>query len=814
MPGAIGLIATFAAAYVGGGAAIATAVFYGTQAVLYGGLLIGAQLLSNAFRRQPKPEDVQSSIKSSTSPRMRHYGRVKTSGVWVFGDSVSGALHKVIALGTGLLDAIEEVWIDDHLVTRDANGWVTSAPYFDDGDSYARVQVRLGLPTETHYSDLTAKFPEWDSSHRGDGVSSLYAYQAPVDSEKFSRFFPRVTETLYRVVARGARIYNLGTATTVWSDNAANVIRDYMTHADGMRLPASLVTTPNAATGWLAAYNVANENVSLKAGGTEKRYRLWGSYSLGERPADVLSRMLASCDGRLLPTPDGGIYLEPGQPAPVDIPVLNADAIVGVSGVARGRNVLTSANVIRSTYTSVNHDYEATDADQWMDAADVSLRGEIPTDAPFVMSPSHAQCRRLMKITAFRSNPSWVGSFSCNLRGLAAFGKRYVQIDFPAYGIDEVFEIARFRFDIGEGGILIGVTLDVQSMPRAAYSWNAAAEEGTAPIAEGTTVNNTIPVPTGFSGTSIHLNVDGSAIAVARLTFDPPPVASLRVEARGKKTSETGWKPVAIQLRATEADSWPLDDGVEYEFQVRHVSQTGRPSAWSTPSLKITAYGDPVAPGALTGLSVAGGLGRAVAAFTTPASANLARVKIYRRATVGTPTESDLVASVNVTQSSPYNYVDGDASRTDLIVNGDFASGTGWVGTNWTISGGKANYTAGSFDTLSRTVAGVSSGDVIRMGFVISGLVAGSLAARALGGTTPNGPSKTTNGQHFSALTTVGATTALGVQASSFNGSVDDIKAYIQTPTCAPSGTWQYYLKAVNKSGFGTIQGPFAAIVI
>lgn len=97
------------------------------------------------------------------------------------------------------------------------------------------------------------------------------------------------------------------TGVTEWNDRAAAVIRDYMTHRDGMRLPESLFTTPLAQAGWAAAYNRSNEAIAVAAGGTEPRYRLWGSYQLNERPADVLGRMLSCCDGRLVPTPDGGL---------------------------------------------------------------------------------------------------------------------------------------------------------------------------------------------------------------------------------------------------------------------------------------------------------------------------------------------------------------------------------------------------------------------------------------------------------------------------------------------------------------------------
>lgn len=205
------------------------------------GVAVGLSYLASSFNKPqaPKPQDIQTSIKNPVAPRVRHYGRVKTSGPWVFVDSKQGGLYKVIALGTGLLDAIEEYWIDDNLVTLDGTGNVTSAPY--NGSAY--IYSRLGLATETPYN-LSLAFPEWDSSHRGDGVSSLYASQSPVSSDQITQVFPNITNTLYRVVARGSIVYSLGPATVIWSDNAADIMRDYLIHPDGMRLPQSVVNAP------------------------------------------------------------------------------------------------------------------------------------------------------------------------------------------------------------------------------------------------------------------------------------------------------------------------------------------------------------------------------------------------------------------------------------------------------------------------------------------------------------------------------------------------------------------------------------------
>lgn len=587
---------------------------------------VGIGLLSSLLfaPKQPKPEDVQASTRNPTANRQRHYGRMKVSGPWVFGESEKGNFWKVLALQTGEADAFEEFWVDDRIVVPNGAGLVTDSNY----KSRLNIWYRLGLPTETYYPQLGAVFPEWDANHRGDGIASICIKQHAVKQETIMEMYPNMINTAYRVVGRWSKIWNPTTSTVAWSDNAADVILDYCRHADGARLPNDLFTTPQALAGWIAAHNRCAQAVTVKAGGTEPRYRLWGSYTFDERPADVLGRMMACSDSRFIPTPDGGITLEVGDWQEPTV-ILDEAAIVGFSDLSRGVDILSSANVIQATFLSVPHDYQATDADPWVSDDDVAARGEIPTSAAFNMAPSHGQARRLMKLAAHRSCPKWIGTFQCNLRALAAFGKRFVRIQHPLFGINEVVEVADFRFDI-QDMIVRGVTLQVRSMPAEAYQWNAAMEEGAAPIAEHTEVDKTIPVPTGFSFTELRQTAGGQAYSVGVLAWDEPPSLSLQVEAQYKKVAESSWIMIPVAVESTSAQSAALDDGVQYEAQIRHVTSTGRYSNWTSPSLKMTPIANPTPPNALVTPGASGGNGVFNATFGTTNDPNLARVAIYR----------------------------------------------------------------------------------------------------------------------------------------------------------------------------------------
>ncbi len=573
------LSALTSAGVTGAALSIGTTLLAGIAGI---GLSTGLSFLAQSLfaPKAPKPEDVQQSFRQPTPTRIKHYGRVKATGPWIFGASKAGDFYKVIALGQGPIDAVEEFWLDDNLITlNSSSGEIQQSPWIGgQGESYVRIRSRLGQIPETHYDELTAQFPEWTSTHRGDGVASLFALQRAVGSDYLTSLFPNLINTNYRVVMRAAKVQNPVTGAVEWSDNAAAIIRDYIVNQDGMRLPASAVSTPLAQAGWVAAFNRAAEAVPVAAGGTQPRYRLWGSYQLSERPADVLGRMLQCCDGRLVPTPDGGLTLDIGQWEEPTV-IIGPETITGFSGLKRGRDVLTTANTIRATYLEPSQDYQGADADPWADEADVLERGEIVSDMQFNMAPSHSQARRLMKLAAYRAKPNWVGTFQCNLRALAAINERFVRIEYPLFGINSVFEVQDLRFVIGEGGILTGVTLQVQSMPSDAYNWDAS-QEGTAP-ATGSVTEDGIPTPDS--------PVVTFSAGTAELTFSPSPSILLFYQVRYKKTVDSTWTTSgSLENDATSFTTAALTADTQYEFQLRWVTEKGRPGPWGASTVATT----------------------------------------------------------------------------------------------------------------------------------------------------------------------------------------------------------------------------------
>ena len=549
------------------------------------GLAFGISFLAQALFRPkgPSPEDVQTEIRESVRPRVRHYGRVKASGVVVFIGTRASRLHKVLAIGSGEIDGVEEIWQDDNYMGGTLRAWVAPKrpPLLESGAEFeapytkARtwVDVRLGTASQTAFSGVVAGFSTWTADHRGNGVAAAHVVLNDPPSDELSRVFPNVARTNFSFVLRGAKLFDPRDNGTRWDDNAAMVVRDYLTHPDGMRMPSTLFETPLAVAGWQNAARRCDDQMPTPDG-TESRYRLWGSYTMDERPADVLQRMQAGCDGRLIPTADGGLTLDVGSWRAPTV-TLDENTITGFVSLRRGRDVRTSANVVKASFLNPAANYATDEADPWINQTSVAERGEIPADTSFIMAPSHSQARRLMKQFAARANPDWVGTFALDLGGLACIGERFVRIDYTMPGgvrVNGTFEIQDLDLDITPEGVLRGCTIDVVALDAEAFAFSAA-ECGQAPVA--TLTFGAAAVPRANTPDAVVVDDNGTLSIVVTITDAASSQLSTELE-----QFDGAWKALPYDPDTLSA-SVPATAGEVCQFRARLIGFDGKAGPYS-----------------------------------------------------------------------------------------------------------------------------------------------------------------------------------------------------------------------------------------
>jgi len=189
------------------------------------------------------------------------------------------------------------------------------------------------------------------------------------------------------------------------------------------------------------------------------------------------------------------------------------------------------------------------------------------------------------------------------------------------------------------------------------------------------------------------------------------------------------------------------------------------------------------------------------------------QLQIYR-VPAGNPLDRETHAigsRLEVSAGSTLNYVDGDGTRVNLLSSADFNSADGWsLDSGWAIAGGKATFTPGAPGNLAQTLP-LTAGTTYRVAFEVSGYVAGDVKPRLIGGTNVSGETVTANGLFLDSLTALPGNTDFKFLAqTTFDGSIEFVRLFAETPSCVEAGGWDYYVEPINDENIaGPAAGPF-----
>lgn len=215
-------------------------------------------------------------------------------------------------------------------------------------------------------------------------------------------------------------------------------------------------------------------------------------------------------------------------------------------------------------------------------------------------------------------------------------------------------------------------------------------------------------------------------------------------------------------------------------------------------------------------VSVSPILGGALIMFQTRDDAATVAVSVYR--TTGSTidvTTAEPVQSIPVLPSRSYTVPDGDATRTNLLINGSFDSGASWtLGAGWAIASGLATHDGGVASNLAQDLT-LLDGRFYRLFYSVSGRTAGDVRPRLAGGTTSNGVAVSSNGNRSDRIASLVGNTRLEFVASDdFDGSIDGVVLFLDTSSSLPAGALNYWLEPVNADGLGgPVAGPFPVTI-
>ncbi len=581
----------YGAAYLASaaGLSIATATAIGVGAANLARSL-AVSLVLNALTPKPSipKQQIRATINQATGPRTKLYGQALLGGTRAFWEVTGNRLYQIIVTNHGRIDGLIGWWIDGKAVTVNPDGFVMDEPYRNVGTITAGgiggvfdlsdiiLDWRDGSGDGGDYADVRSIFPTlWTTAHDLTGQATMRAAFRASGPEEYSKIFPKGPNTDVQMEARGTRVYDWRTATTAYSDNAGLCISSYLDDADGWNMLRSDFDTAI----WASFANLCDDPMTLRAGGTSPRYRLWGVVSLTDDPKSTLARMEATCNARVYQTAEGKVGIMGGKYLAPDVTITADDIFKFV--LIEGTEKLDASNVVRGVYTSEPHGYQDTEAQPWEDTEALLTQPERSIDFSADMVPEHAQMRRLMKLHINRSNRPFSLSITTNLVGIKARfprgeGYHVIRVQNPDMGFDEVCEVIShktFAEDMGDGVLQWRCQIELAGIDPAWNDWDAIAEEGDAPIAPEVLEAEGAPVPV-VTALEQFLAGSGQGVRVTVADINRP---DLVMSAQIRLAPSGGWSGmVATDL---SAESVGRTIGSTYDVQVKYNG-----GAYSAPS--------------------------------------------------------------------------------------------------------------------------------------------------------------------------------------------------------------------------------------
>jgi hypothetical protein len=647
------------------GTAIASALGLGTVgtfvaiAATYVGISLVTSWALSALAPKPRFGDLTSrgllvNAKDPVAPFDFVYGEVRKGGVVTYYETTGADnkfLHQIIVLAGHEIDGISNIFINDEIVTLDANGFVISGPW----NSKIRVRKHLGADNQAADAALVAESNQVDSNFRGRNLAYLYV-RYEYDQDVFANGLPLVT-----AVVRGKKVYDPRVDATSFSKNAALIVRDYITSTYG------LSDNQIDEIDFASAANICDDNVSLSTGGTEKRYEINGVVQANQSHGDVLQSMMTACAGSLFWGAGKWKLRVADYVAPVK--TLTLDDLRGPIRLSTRVNLQDQFNGVKGTFNDASERWITTDyppiTSSVFEAEDGGEQTLLDLTLPLTTSAPAAQ--RLAKLTLFRGREQMTLTADFGLNAFDVEVGEIIAFTNPRYGFNQKeFEVVGWSFGSAEAGDL-RVTLTLRETSETAFDWNA---EERAIIQNNTTLPafQTVAAVTNLQLTATSvLNNDGITVPAIRATWTPSTNAFVELyEIQWKRlggeedygsvadaqTEQEEWGSITVSADDLEnygliteeilapdeeyVSSFgttnayliqPVLNGYDYNVRVRAVNSLGVRSPFANATLG--SVGDTTPPGEPTSLAAVGAYKSIALSWANPGDQDLSFVEIF-----------------------------------------------------------------------------------------------------------------------------------------------------------------------------------------
>lgn len=562
-------VAEYAVFSLGWGS-VATALAYGTTSFLVSSTI---NSVIGGSRSSPSTPNFNVAaagrtqvVRSAVASRQIVYGRTMVSGPLIFAASSgpgNGYLNLVIALAGHECDAIEEIRFNDIVVgTIDGDGAVVT------GEFAYRAQIfkHLGAADQEADAYLIGQDVGWTDQHRLRGVCYLVV-KLIYDRDVYPTGIPNI-----KALVRGKKLYDPRTTGTVWSQNVALQVRDYLTADYG--LASTSAEVDDAAI--IAAANICDESIALADSGSESRYTGNGVLDTGATPRSNMEALLSACAGAL--TWPAGLWTLHAGAYETPVMALDEDDLAGAIQVRARVQRQDLYNAIKGTYVSPETLWQPVDFPPVSNATYAAQdAAQIFRDISLPMTTSSATAQRLAKLMVEKSRQGITVQAPFKLGLLKTSAWDNVTLSIASLGWSaKVFKITEWQFDdVGS------INLTLQEEAAACYAWSA--EETTLDPAPDTNLPNPLAIDApGIPSVaeSLYDTTGSSGVkAMATMSWFAPGDAFTVDYLPEYRIAAGAW----VVLPATTGLSAEIRDIApgSYEFRVRARNTLGVLSAYS-----------------------------------------------------------------------------------------------------------------------------------------------------------------------------------------------------------------------------------------
>jgi len=561
-------------------AAGGTMAFFGTEFAVSFALGAVSQALAKKPQASFENAGRNSFIKQPVASREIVYGTARQSGPLVYVESTNDDqyLHLVIALAGHEVEEIQTIIVNDEELTLDGSGVCTAPTKYA---NLLRIKKHTGTDDQAADADLVAESNGlWTNAHRLRGIAYIYA-RLEFSQDAFPSGIPSIS-----AIVKGKKVYDPRTATTAYSNNAALIIRDYLTDSDyGLGASASEIND----TAFIEAANICDEDVTLADSGTENRYEANGIIDSGATPKSNLEALLTSCGGTVYYT--GGKWTLKVAAYSAPVMSLTNDDLRGVIEIQTRQSRRDNFNGVKGVFVSPDSNWQPTDypavTSATFETVDGGEQNLLDLELPYTTSSAMAQ--RLAKIVLYKQRQQLVMNIKCNLKPFTVTVGDTIQFTNDRFGFSsKIFEVVNWNFSSDPADM--GINLTLQETSSTVFDWDA---EETAFEQDNTTLPNPFDVVApGLSVTDTlrTFNEEAVTFLVANVTASNLFATEFEVEAR--KSGDTEYTNLG-RASGNRFELPNVEDDATYEVRARTITSIGVKSSYTEVSHQVVGKAAP-----------------------------------------------------------------------------------------------------------------------------------------------------------------------------------------------------------------------------